>query len=122
MEREMLAMREAEMAAEEAKLTEERERQAQSTIQQYIGLIQDKVQRNWSKPTNAKPGLSCEVFVQLIPSGDVLNVKITKSSGDEFFDRSVETAVRKAQPLPVPPDPSLFERFRDVRFIFKPEE
>ena len=85
-------------------------------------MIKDKVERNWSKPANAKPGMSCTVFVRLIPGGGVSHVEITKSSGDGIFDSSVERAVRKAEPLPVPPDPALFDRFRDVRFVFKPEE
>ncbi|WP_455219258.1 cell envelope integrity protein TolA, partial [Kaarinaea lacus] len=82
----------------------------------------DKVERNWSQPANAKPGMSCTVFVRLIPGGGVSHVEITKSSGDGIFDSSVERAVRKAEPLPVPPDPNLFDRFRDVRFVFKPEQ
>jgi colicin import membrane protein len=43
-----------------------------------------------------------------------------RSSGDPVFDRSVETAVYKAAPLPLPPDASLFNHFRDLRLIFKP--
>jgi len=110
-----------QMAAEQAKLNAENEKRAQSEIQQYIGLIRQKVERNWLKPASAKAGMSCEVFVRLIPGGGVSHVEITQSSGDGFFDSSVEKAVRKAEPLPVPPDPDLFDRFRDVKFIFKPE-
>jgi len=111
-----------QMAAEEATLAAEREKQAQSVIAQYVGLIKQKIERNWRKPSAAKSGLSCEVFVRLIPGGGVSHVEITKSSGDGIFDSSVEKAIRKAEPLPVPPDPDLFDRFRDVRFEFKPEQ
>jgi colicin import membrane protein len=66
--------------------------------------------------------MSCTVFVRLIPGGDVAHVEIVKSSGNGIFDSSVEKAVYKAVPLPVPTDPGLFEKFRDVKFEFKPEE
>ena len=110
-----------QMAAEQAQLNAENEKRAQSEIQKYVGLIKQKVERKWLKPASAKPGMSCEVFVRLIPGGQVAHVEITQSSGDGIFDSSVEKAVRKAEPFPVPPDPDLFDRFRDVRFIFKPE-
>lgn len=116
------ALRQDQMAAEEAKLAAERDAQAQSEIAQYVGLIKQKVERNWRKPSAARSGLSCEVFVRLLPGGGVSHVEITKSSGDGIFDSSVEKAVRKAEPLPVPPDPNLFDRFRDVKFVFKPEQ
>jgi len=116
------ALMQDQMAAEEAKLAAEREAQAQSEIDKYRALIRQKIERNWRKPSATRSGLSCEVFVRLIPGGGVSHVEITKSSGDGIFDSSVEKAVRKAEPLPVPPDPDLFDRFRDVRFVFKPEQ
>ena len=111
-----------QMAAEEARLAAERDKQAQSVIAQYVGLIKQKVERNWRKPSATRSGLKCTVFVQLIPGGGIAHVEITKSSGDGIFDSSVLTAVRKSEPLPVPPDPDLFDRFRDVRFVFDPEK
>lgn len=116
------ALLQDQMAAEEATLAAEREKQAQSVIAQYVGLIRQKIERNWRRPSGSRSGLSCEVFVRLIPGGGISHVEITKSSGDGIFDSSVEQAIRKAEPLPVPPDPDLFDRFRDVRFEFKPEQ
>jgi colicin import membrane protein len=51
-----------------------------------------------------------------------MHVEVTKSSGDASFDRSVETAVQKAVPLPLPADPALFERFREITFVFDPDQ
>jgi len=64
--------------------------------------------------------LSCKVKVNLIPSGDVMSVSVVKSSGNALFDNSVERAVRKASPLPVPKDPSVFKQFRSFTFVFAP--
>jgi colicin import membrane protein len=44
-----------------------------------------------------------------------------KSSGNPVFDRSAESAVYKAAPLPQPSDPKAAEALRDFQFIFKPE-
>jgi colicin import membrane protein len=50
----------------------------------------------------------------------VAGVRIVQSSGDPVFDRSVESAVYKAAPLPIPPDAALFTYFRQINFVFKP--
>jgi len=49
-------------------------------------------------------------------------VSIIKSSGDVGFDRAVERAVSKADPLPMPTSPKLVSQFRDIKFIFKPSD
>lgn len=65
--------------------------------------------------------MKCKILVRLIPSGDVVSVRITQSSGNIAFDRSVEMAVNKASPLPVPKsDTGLFDHFREVEFVFDP--
>jgi hypothetical protein len=37
-----------------------------------------------------------------------------------LFDRSVENAVHKASPMPLPKDAAVFKYFRELRLIFKP--
>lgn len=109
-----------QLAAERAALDAARERANQSVVAEYTSAIKQKVQRNWIRPSATSSGLSCEVRVTLIPGGDVASVRVVKSSGDAVFDRSVEAAVRRAAPLPLPPDSALFDRFRDLQFLFKP--
>ena len=86
-------------------------------------LIQDKVARNWNPPPGTlDKGLRCKVNVRLGASGSVLAVSVVQSSGNPAFDRSVEAAVLKAEPLPMPDDPALRQRseFRNHTFIFDP--
>jgi colicin import membrane protein len=112
--------REAE-AALKAQLAEEESRaRAQSALAEYIPYIQDKIQRNWLRPAGSPSGLTCLVKVRLIPGGDVVSVNVVRSSGDPVFDRSVETAVLKASPLPLPEDAELFNHFREINFNFDP--
>lgn len=110
------------IAVEERRMAEEKRNstQRQSTIAKYRALIEAEVRRHWLVPAGAKVGMISELVVRLIPSGDVVHVQITKSSGDPVFDRSVENAIRKASPLPVPPAESgYFEDFRELKFPFK---
>lgn len=106
---------------EQARLAGERLKKLDSLRAQYIALITQKVQRNWLRPPSARAGMSCEVFVRLIPGGEVVEARVVKSSGDVMYDRSVETAVFKASPLPMPTDPGLMDQFHELRFVFKPE-
>jgi colicin import membrane protein len=38
------------------------------------------------------------------------------------YDNAVERAILKAQPLPLPPDAALFNRFREMKLGFRPKE
>ena len=122
-EKRRIAEAERKKKAEQALQTQldaEQEARAQGVVAEYVGYIKEKVERNWLRPPGSPQGLSCVVQVRLIPGGDVADVRIVQSSGDPVFDRSVETAVFKAAPLPLPPDAALFNRFRQINFVFKP--
>lgn len=115
------AQRKAAEAALQVQMAAEHEQRVSGVVAEYTAYIKDKVSRNWLKPPGIPEGLSCTVRVILIPGGDVANVDIIKSSGNPVFDRSVEAAVFKAAPMPLPPDSGLFNYFRDLRFIFTPQ-
>jgi len=105
----------------QAQLAAEAERaRAESALAEFIPYIQERIQRNWLRPAGSPAGLSCLVKVRLIPGGDVVSVNVVRSSGDAVFDRSVETAVLKASPLPLPADANLFKHFREINFNFDP--
>ncbi|HEX22522.1 MAG TPA: cell envelope integrity protein TolA [Chromatiales bacterium] len=117
--REQEAAMRAEIAAEQAQLDAEKRRRLDSLRAQYIAAIAGKVERHWLKPPSARAGLSCKVRVKQIPGGEVIDVQVTQCTGDNTFRRSVETAVKKSSPLPMPKDPRLFER--EIIFNFKPQ-
>jgi colicin import membrane protein len=110
----------ARLAAEQERMAAQRHSAMQSMINEYGQYIKEKVQRSWIRPPGSSSALSCTVEVRLIPSGEVIDAQIVRSSGNPGFDRSVESAVFKASPLPVPPDPEVMEQFRSLRFEFKP--
>ena len=85
-------------------------------LDQYVRMIQDKIERNWTRPLSATSGLDCMVSVVQLPTGDVIEARVTKCNGDDAVTRSIEAAVKLASPLPRPPNPNLFERNLNVRF------
>ena len=86
----------------------------------YRRAIQAKVERNWIKPPGAGADLRCTVNVSQIPGGDVVDVRIATCNGDAAVQRSIEAAVYRASPLPLPADPRLFDR--RLTFEFQPRE
>jgi len=109
------------LAAEQEHLRAQRDSAMQRMIDKYGLYIKEKVQRSWIRPSGSSASLSCIVSVRLIPGGEVVDVKIVRSSGNAAFDRSVEAAVFKASPLPVPTDPEVMEKFRSITFEFNPD-
>lgn len=106
--------------AEAARLAEER---AEAATASYVAAIVGRIERNWSRPPSARNGMRAELRIGLVPTGEVVSVDILDSSGNAAFDRSAETAVRRAAPFEVPDDPGLFERqFRSLRILFHPED
>ncbi len=114
------AAREAELQRQLAE--EEGRAQAVSSglLNQYVAMIVQHVERQWNRPATARSGLECEVRVAQTPTGTVLSAQVTRCNGDAAVVQSIEAAVQKASPLPLPPDPRLFER--NLVFIFRPSD
>ncbi|HEA25998.1 MAG TPA: cell envelope integrity protein TolA, partial [Ectothiorhodospiraceae bacterium] len=113
---------EKSMAQEQKRLQQEASRAQQRKLaiekNRYVALIREKVVRNWVKPSGTNPGNSCKVLVHQIPGGEVIDVKATACSGSIAFKNSVERAVFRASPLPMPVTKSLFDR--EIEFTFTP--
>lgn len=95
----------------------------QDEISKYMNAIENKIYQNWVAPPDVKKGLVCELQVTLIPTGDVVNIEVSKSSGDPVYDQSVIAAVKRASPLPVPPaGDGLFDEFRNVTLSLRSDK
>jgi colicin import membrane protein len=82
----------------------------------YLQALSHQVAQHWLRPSDVSSDLTCVVQVQQTKTGEVISAKVVRSSGNTFFDRSVEAAVLKASPLPTPPDPELFDPVLNVTF------
>jgi len=85
----------------------------------YIARITAKVRGNWILP--AIEGNPEAVFlVTQLPTGEVLDVKLSRSSGLPAYDAAVERAILKSSPLPLPRSRELFSR--ELKLTFKPHD
>ena len=86
----------------------------------YVAAITAKIKSNttYAGGTNV-PGNPKAVFkVDQLPTGEIMSVRLAKSSGVPEFDRAVENGIRKASPLPTKKDGTV-ERNLEVNFSMK---
>jgi colicin import membrane protein len=86
----------------------------------YQFALQQKVLRNWARPASAQAGLDCLVQVRQSATGEVMSARVMTCNGDAAVKRSIEAAVYKASPLPLPENRLLFDP--NLRFRFIPEQ
>ena len=91
----------------------------------YVELIRQLASDSWSRPPSARNGMETEVRIKLSPFGDVLDISMTRSSGNSSFDQSVVQALRRASPFSEIRnlERRIFDQyFRQITFIFRPED
>jgi colicin import membrane protein len=119
MELKRLAQEKADLIA---KLAKEQAAVQSSLHAKYIALIQNHVKRQIVEPPNLQGNPQVEFDVVLIPGGEVLTVRLRRTSGVPAYDAAVERAILKASPLPLPPDPTQFQQFRELHLKIRPKE
>ncbi|HIA43089.1 MAG TPA: TonB C-terminal domain-containing protein [Gammaproteobacteria bacterium] len=92
-------------------------------ISYYSNLIRDQVIINWKQPSSAKKGMSAEILITLVPTGEIVQVKLTKTSGNQAFDGSALNAVQKVSKFEgLDMGRRLFDNnFRKFTLVFNPE-
>ena len=83
-------------------------------VDEYRGKIRDAIKHRIVTPPDLPGNPVAEFNVILLPGGDILEVKLKKSSGFAVFDSAVERAIRQLKRLPLPPDATLFGQFREL--------
>jgi colicin import membrane protein len=94
---------------------------AKREVDKYLAGIQAKVRRLVLIPPSVQGNPEAEVVVTLLPGGEVLNVRVKKSSGSPAYDEAVERAVRRAQPFEVPAGEVFQRNFREFTMAFRPQ-
>lgn len=122
--RQQQVIRQQEEARQAAAAQELAETEAEQ-VMAYTAVIHDLVQMNWSRPPSARNNMTAVLRIRLVPTGDVVDVEIVRSSGDAAFDRAAENAVRavgRFRELSSMP-PRMFEQnFRSLLLTFRPED
>jgi len=86
----------------------------------YINRIRSKIKSNVVLPLDIKGNPEAIFDVVQLPTGEVLTVRLRKSSGNSAYDESVERAILKSSPLPRP-DPGE-PAARELQLKFRPVE
>ncbi|MDF1646231.1 MAG: cell envelope integrity protein TolA [Legionellaceae bacterium] len=114
--------RELEQARlEKARLDAANRARMSGVVDKYKALILGAIGQQWILPDQVDTSLSSRFKIRLAPNGAVLEVQLTRSSGDPVLDRSAQAAIYKASPLPVPSEPEMFNVFREISLTVRPE-
>lgn len=82
----------------------------------YANKIRGKIRGNIVLPQTIQGNPEAVFLVDQLPGGEVLEVRLKRSSGNASLDAAIERAIRKSSPLPKPDDPSLFERTLEIKY------
>lgn len=94
----------------------------------YDDVIRRYVSEQWRRPPTARNGMLVEVRISMLPSGDITDAVVVRSSGDAGFDQSAVQAVRNVGRIPEMQqlsreNPATFDRmYRQRTLRFKPED
>ncbi|MEP7068838.1 MAG: energy transducer TonB [Usitatibacter sp.] len=93
-----------------------------SEIDKFINDIKNKIRGKANVPDTVTGNPEVQVRIRVLPGGEVLDIAITKRSGNPTYDAAIERGIRSASPLPVPaPNSELFPQFRDLTLNFRHE-
>lgn len=118
-EQESLALaRERQLIAEQLKRESAQASAAASAraLDGWTAKIRGKIRGNIRLPEDIKGNPEAIFDVVQLPTGEVLSVKLRKSSGHTGYDQAVERAILKSSPLPRPDRPDQFRRELELKF------
>jgi len=131
--REQVAM-EQEKLNEERRQADEARRKAESektarqlaatardkALAEYVNRVRAKVRGNWILPADLQGNPQCIFKVVQLPTGEVIDVRLVKSSGNGAYDEAVHRAILKSSPLPLPVAGTPF--YRELELTFRPKD
>lgn len=82
----------------------------------YVDRISAKIRGNLMVPPGVSGNPEAEFRVNQLPTGEVIEVKLRKSSGNRALDEAIERAIYKSSPLPKPERNEDFDRALDLKF------
>ena len=94
-------------------------------VQQVAAMMQVRITQNWRRPPSARNGMEALLTISLVPTGEVVGINVSTSSGSSAFDRSAIAAVERVGQFPEVAVLSIsdFERyFRRFPLRFRPED
>jgi colicin import membrane protein len=94
----------------------------QNEIDGFVNGIKAKIRGRANVPDTVTGKPEVHVLIKILPGGEVLDITITKRSGNPTYDTAIERGIRSASPLKVPDVTSeLFPQFRELNLIIQHE-
>ena len=87
-----------------------------NAIAGYRDKISAKIRGNVILPAAVTGDPEAEFIVQQLPTGEILSVKLTRSSGNKALDDAWERAILKSSPLPLPEQREVFQATLLLKF------
>lgn len=109
------ADREAQSRAQAEKSAAEASARAKAEAD-WIRRIQAKVKGNVIVPAELAGNPEAIFDVVQLPTGEIIEATLRKSSGSRAYDDAVQRAILKSSPLPRPERPDLFQRTLALKF------
>ena len=94
-------------------------------LARYKSMIRKQISQSWQRPLSTVKSMQASVKLTLAPTGEIINITLLKSSGNDEFDRSVLDAIRIAAPFRelYELDMRVFEsHFRNLYLNFTPQD
>lgn len=94
----------------------------------YDDVIRRYVSQQWRRPPTARNGMVVEVRLSMLPTGQITDAVVIRSSGDPGFDQSAVQAVKNVGRIPEmqqlsSENPAEFNRlYRQRNLRFRPED
>ena len=87
-----------------------------SAMDDWIRRIQAKVRGNVLIPPDMTGNPEAIFEVVQLPTGEIIDAQLRKSSGVRAYDDAVQRAILKSSPLPKPDRPEMFQRSLSLHF------
>ena len=82
----------------------------------WIRNVQAKIRGNVTVPPDMSGNPEAIFEVVQLPTGEIIDAQLRKSSGVRAYDDAVQRAILKSSPLPRPERPDLFQRSLTLKF------
>jgi colicin import membrane protein len=106
-----------QLQSELARVANAKETAARIKAQEaYIAKIRQKVLGNLVTPPGINGSPSALFYVNQLPDGTILDIRLKRTTGNAVLDEAIERAFRKSSPLPKPDRADLFQREMQITF------
>ncbi len=88
----------------------------QRSPRDYVDAIRAAIRRNVVIPEGVPANAEVTFVVIQRPSGEVVDVRLGRSSGFKAYDKAIEDAILRSSPLPTPRRPEWFVKGLELHF------